>query len=184
MRRPLLRAALAAACAAILAPACDGPAMPARTEFVTATITGAIKHEYLGSGLYFPGSQDFAWSLTSYGRDDSETQYMAFFFLGSGVPAIGSHSVGPFAGAAPAPDFAFEYRVPGVQQLDFYESVDGTFVLSAAGSQRIEGSFSVTARHHSRCEAGPAGAPICTPIDPEDAPVIEVTGSFNARLFN
>jgi hypothetical protein len=182
MRRPLLHAALAAGCAAVLAPACDGPGMPARSEFVTATITGAIEHEYNGSGLYFPGSVDFAWSLTSFGRDDSQDHYMAFLFLRSGSPALGTHSVGPFAGAAPAPDFAFEFRVPGAQHLDLYESTNGTFVLSAAVNQRIEGSFSVTARLHSRCQAGPFG-PVCAPVESEDAPVIEVTGSYNARLF-
>jgi hypothetical protein len=157
-----------------------GPSLPERTDFFTATITGDVSFQFTGSGLFHPGDAQYAWAITSFGRNTSQQHGIVLAHLGGGAPTVGSHTAGPVGGALPAPDFALEWQRPDGPHLDVFLSIAGTVVMTTVTAQLVEGNFEVMARRFERCEITFSGLN-CVRDDPETAPVVRMEGAFSAQ---
>jgi hypothetical protein len=88
------------------------------------------------------------------------------------VPTTGRYSIGG------AGDFAARYEVTTGATRAGYTARDGELEITAADENRLEGTFRFVARRNCvgtttilSCTAGPL---------PDDAPVVEIAGTFEA----
>ncbi len=150
------------------------PVAPTETGHVSASLQGSIATTYEGSGQFGVGSarapqRPVLFTLRSLGRAGDQGFYLQR--PGRELPEVGEHALGQAGGFAAA----YERVHEGVRER--YLARRGVLEITVATPERLEGTFRFTA---VRTCTGTGSALHCTVPAPDDAPTIEVAGTFVA----
>jgi hypothetical protein len=173
--------------AVVVLAACNGPTA-AGEHWLRASVTGVIETEYEGTGVFRlggtrPTGERASFNLQSEGIGSSQGQRLSLLWPGGERPAPGVYAVTDAATsvAEGTPWVLFRREQPG--RSEFYVSVSGEVEIARSSSERVEGSFRLTAVRFRLVIDGVRveGSGDPRKIDPY-APAIDVSGSFSAVL--
>ena len=158
--------------------ACEAqPNGPTAVGHLVASLQGDVAGSYAGTGQFSVGRNARApqrpatFVLRSTGEASGKQEGFYLYRLGPHLPTPGLYSLGETNG------FAARYERIHNGVREGYTAVMGDLEITAATSDRIEGTFRLTAVLNC---AGTISAMSCQAPAPLQAPRIEMTGSFTA----
>lgn len=167
--------------ALVLLAACErSPVASPGASVFTATVEGSVVSSYQGTGHFtFTGLRRPAapamFILHSSGIGEAQGQGFELYHPGRALVDVGSYTIGADGGP-----FTAVYTRTNGSQVERFAARSGEIQVTGSTSTRVAGTFRFSAVLSAVCSYRGSAVSCTTRAADQDAPAVEVSGSFQA----